>query len=146
MRDGTAPTRVYSGARPYEGAAFADRRANRTPQEEEDFREVLRRDPGFRETYNACASLLMRREELEACMGPASEEPLRAGDAVVLLGEEVHGAPGTANKSHRVVFFISGVLPGCARASPRRTARAVSARSLSLQPAPPRRLLRTLLT
>lgn len=60
----------------------------------------------------------MPREELEACMVPAAEEPLSAGDAIVLLGEEVHGAPGTAAKKHRVVFFISGVLPGCVSGKP----------------------------
>lgn len=32
LKDDTAPTRVYQGSRPYEGAAYADMRANRTEQ------------------------------------------------------------------------------------------------------------------
>lgn len=87
-----------------------------SPQEEKEFRDAYARDPTLREAYAACASLLMPREELEECMSPAADGPLSAGDAVILLGEEIHGAPGTANKQHRAVFFISGVLPGCAAA------------------------------
>lgn len=32
LKDGTAPTRVYTSSRPYEGVEFADSRASRTPQ------------------------------------------------------------------------------------------------------------------
>lgn len=65
-----------------------------------------------------CHSLALPRDELEQRIAPACEGTLSAGDAVVLLGDEIHGGPAVPAGRLRLVLFVSGVMrsyPGCAR-------------------------------
>lgn len=87
-------------------------------QEQRAFEAYQASDPHLPSHFKGCSPLALPRDELDGRLKPASDRLLNAGDAVVLFGDVIHGAPAVPAGVWRLVLFVSAYMSSITCAPP----------------------------